>query len=253
MLVDLQTTARRLLADLDGRTPGRSLPDGEITMADAYALQAAVARLREERGEQVIGYKIGCTSAVIQEQLGIQEPIYGRLFDTGCLPSPATLSSADFANLAVEAELAIRLGSDVTASTLDGPAPWKVIESVFPVIELHHFVLRRQVGRGQELVATNGLHAGYVSEVEQNRCDQVDHLALIINDVRDETQTAWTMRSPIAALRWLAARLEESGLRLTRGQIVLAGSPLSLRPVAAGDRIAVEAPPFEVVRAEVIP
>ncbi|MCI0555166.1 MAG: S8 family serine peptidase, partial [Anaerolineae bacterium] len=34
-----------------------------------------------------IGYKVGCTSLAVQEQLGMREPIFGRLFDTGCHPS----------------------------------------------------------------------------------------------------------------------------------------------------------------------
>ena len=75
---------RCLLDDLDDRQPGRSFapPEG-LTTTQAYALQREVGRLREERGENVIGYKIGCTSRAIQAQLGINEPIFGRLFDTG--------------------------------------------------------------------------------------------------------------------------------------------------------------------------
>ena len=63
MVVDLEELARRMLADYDARTPGERLGETiDLTTVQAYALQAEIARLRERRGEAVIGYKIGCTS-----------------------------------------------------------------------------------------------------------------------------------------------------------------------------------------------
>ena len=101
MVVDLQELARRMLADYDARTPGRLFAEPlDLTTAQAYALQAEIARFRGQRGEHVIGYKVGCTSRPIQVQLGVKEPIFGRIFDTGCHPSGVHLSSANYANLA---------------------------------------------------------------------------------------------------------------------------------------------------------
>src|SRR2546428_676692 len=66
-----QELARRMLADFDARTPGQLFGEPlDLTTVQAYALQAEIARLREERGERVIGYKVGCTSAAVQQQLG---------------------------------------------------------------------------------------------------------------------------------------------------------------------------------------
>src|SRR2546423_11515936 len=90
---ELGRWAHDLLADLDARRPGRCfVPPEGLTTPRAYALQHEVVRLREARGERVIGYKIGCTSRVIQAQLGTREPIFGRVFDTGCFPSGSRLS-----------------------------------------------------------------------------------------------------------------------------------------------------------------
>ena len=54
-------------------------------------------------------------------------------------------------------------------------------------------------------------------------------------------------------MRWLATHLAEVGLRLSRGQLILTGSPLNLYPVSPGSRITVEAPPLEKAFAEVGP
>ena len=56
MRVDLVELSRRMLADYGARAQGTR--DGElldVTTNEAYALQAEIARLREHRGERVIG------------------------------------------------------------------------------------------------------------------------------------------------------------------------------------------------------
>src|SRR5947209_175427 len=114
MVDTVQELAQRMLADYDARTPGQLCGEPlDLTTAGAYALQAEIARLRQQRGEKVIGYKVGCTSKRIQVQLGVNEPIFGRLFDTECHPSGVHLSWARYANLAVEGEMAVRLSRDL--------------------------------------------------------------------------------------------------------------------------------------------
>jgi 2-keto-4-pentenoate hydratase len=246
-----------MLADYDARTPGQSIGEPlDLTSVQAYALQGEIVRLREQRGEKVIGYKIGCTSSMIQQQLGIREPIFGRVFDTGQVATGTRLSHARFANLAVEGELAIRLAADLTESSLASDDCRDVIASIVPVIELHHYVLRSPRPCVQELIASNGMHAGFVSAVQASDKPlvRVPCLSLIINDERrDESDHPWTMDGPMASLRWLAARLSEHGVRLKRGQVILTGSPLPLRPVTPGSRVVVEAPPLGTCCVEVGP
>ena len=163
--------AERMLTDYDARTPGQSVGEPpDLTTAQAYALQREIARLRERRGEKVIGYKVGCTSRPIQAQLGVNEPIFGRLFDTECHPSGVHLSSARFANLAVEGEMAVRLSKDLPSKPLSAEECREAIAEVFPVIELHHYVLPGAWPPGQWLIASNGMHAGLVLAEAQSRC-----------------------------------------------------------------------------------
>ncbi len=138
MVADLQELARRMLAGYDARTPGQlfAVPL-DLTTALAYALQTEIARLREERGERVIGYKVGCTSRAIQVQLGVKEPIFGRLFDTECHPSGVHLSTANYNNLAVEGEFAVRLSKDLPVGPLTANECREAIAEVSQVIELH--------------------------------------------------------------------------------------------------------------------
>jgi 2-keto-4-pentenoate hydratase len=256
---ELDGWARDLLADLDARRPGGSFapPEG-LTTTRAYALQRAVVRLREGRGERVIGYKVGCTSRVIQEQLGIREPIFGRIFDTGCFPAGARLSWSRFANLAVEGELAIRLSRDLPARPLAEDEYLEAIGSVFPVIELHHYVLPGDRPSASALIVANGMHAGLVLPEREAPCPgtvpAVRELDVHVDDARvGSTADPWTMGGPAATLRWLSIRLDEWGERLAGGQVILTGSPLPLYAVRPVSRVAVEARPLGRTYAEIDP
>lgn len=259
MVADFQELAERILADYDARTPGQFLAEPlDLTTAQAYALQAEIARLREQRGEKVFGYKVGCKSRPIQVQLAVEEPIFGRLFDTECHPSGARLSFARYANLAVEGEMAVRLSKDLPVGPLTPGDCREAIAEVFPVVELHHYVLPGAWPPGQWLIASNGMHAGFVDAEVQTRCSglaNVAHsLSIRINEVVvGAVEDAASLTGAIESLRWLAGRLAQCGLRLCKGQVILTGSPMKLYPVSPGSRIVVEAPPLGASCVEIDP
>jgi 2-keto-4-pentenoate hydratase len=255
---ELRRAALCILADYDARTPGElfSRPV-DLTIPQSYELQSEIARLREERGEKIIGYKIGCTSKTIQEQLGVSEPIFGRIFDTGCFPSGTRLSYARYANLAVEGELAVRLSKDLAGSSLTEQECRRAIAAVFPVIELHNYVLHEARSPGPELIAGNGMHAGFVLGEESPRCGPsaaVHSICIRINGVRvGAVEGPGAFAGASESLRWLAGRLAGIGLSLGEGQIILTGSPMPLFPVGAGSKIVVEATPQGKSYAEIGP
>ncbi len=248
---ELTTWAARVLDDFDNRQPWRSfVPPAGFSLEQAYGLQSEVARLREERGERVVGYKVGCTSRTIQDQLGIREPIFGRIFDTGCVPARSRLAHSRFVNPAIEGELALRLAYDLPCEPglLTDSACSEAIATVFPVIELHNYVLpvpaALAASAAAALIVSGGMHAGVVlpdheTPFSATTCS-VDGLDVAIDGrIVGTTEAPWTMASPAATLRWLATRLAVSGLPLHRGQIILTGSALPLFPVEPGEEIVV--------------
>jgi len=254
---ELLELARRVLADLDVQKPGRRAGSlAGLPTAEAYVLQQAVATLREQRGETVIGYKVGCTSRAVREQLGVSEPIFGRVFDTGCVSAGSRIRHEVYANLAIEGELAIRLSRDICCGLLSDEEYDSAIASVFPVIELHHYVLPVSGSPVAAMIASSGMHAGLVLPGKETpsagRVPMVTELDVTIHGrLAGRTVEPWTMGDPATTLRWLSTRLAEQDLRLRAGQVILTGSALPLYPVQSGDRVVAEARPLGMSSVEI--
>ena len=80
--VDMDSIAHELLAAY--RT-GKTLPPltstyTGLTVDDAYAIQQRQTDTRTNAGAGIVGFKIGRTSAAMQQQLGVDQPDYGHLF-----------------------------------------------------------------------------------------------------------------------------------------------------------------------------
>ena len=84
MIRDIQKLASRQLYDYRTNNPGSCFKDPEfiLDMSDAYELQAKVTKLRVAEGENIIGYKVGCTGPGTIKQFGMDGPIRGTLFSS---------------------------------------------------------------------------------------------------------------------------------------------------------------------------
>lgn len=235
MFFDLAVLAERQWRDYQARSPGTLFADprANLDLNQAYSLQAAVSKLRVEAGDRVIGYKVGCTGPGTVQQFGMAGPIRGLLYRSEIHQSGATLDSQSFANLAIEGEMALRVGEDGE------------LQAAFPVIELHHFVFRGVRKTLVELVANNGLNAGVVLPPEEWLRSDVHLVApgvldVLINGMVVGGGALWPLAGgAVASFAWLQGHLRDHDLTLSAGDLVLAGTPLGLFPVASGDLVGV--------------
>ena len=69
---DLDIFSNKILEGYDSKNPSMIFKDKiKITNEDALIIQSKVAKLRENRGEEIIGYKIGCVSKDTQKKWGL--------------------------------------------------------------------------------------------------------------------------------------------------------------------------------------
>ena len=110
-----------------------------LDATDSMAIQDAVHELLEAKGYgTVVGTKIGCTTKVMQEYLGMTHPCAGGIFDSTVHHKVGKLNFDTFQHVGVECEIAVALGSRIqaaagphTIATVSG-----AVDAFFPAIEI---------------------------------------------------------------------------------------------------------------------
>ena len=216
--------------------------------AEGYRVQRALHDLMLPVNGALAGYKIGCTSAVMQLYLDIPHPCSGGVFERGIHASGAVLAASDYLRVGVECEIAVRLAADLPPSG----APFThqsvagAIGDYHPAIEIvdDRYVTWETMGAAT-LVADDFFAAGCVLGPPIARAAAPDLLAVngraIINGAEAGHGTgADVLGHPHNALAWLANHLAVEGRGLHAGQIVLTGSLVKTMWLQAGDRVVME-------------
>ena len=165
---DLEFFAIKTLDDYDSKNPSLIFKDKiDITNEEALIIQSNVARLREKRGEEIIGYKIGCISKDTQKKMGFIQPACGYLWKSELYTSGIELNKKDYTNPAMEAEFGVILNRDIKPEISSFDYILESIEGIYPLIEIHNLVFHGNEPYGAELLANNAIHAGVVLGLEK--------------------------------------------------------------------------------------
>ncbi len=241
-------------ARLDG------LPDG-LWPADTdagYAVQDALLADYAAIGEgEIAGWKVALTTPVMQALVGVDQPCEGAILKQRCHASPVRLAAADFVNIGVESEIAVRLNADLDAGGYDRTSIADAVAACMAAIEIVD-------DRGIDymkidaplLIADNSFNFGCVLGPEVADWRGLDLAALtgqmVINDeVAGEGVGGDVMGHPFEALAWLANNLVRRGHPLRAGQVVMTGSIVSTKWLKAGDWIESRIPGLGTARLEV--
>lgn len=239
---EIETAAEALFnAEVNGvQIPILSLAHPEMSMDDAYAVQARLVERKREAGRRIIGWKIGLTSKAMQYALNIDTPDSGILFDDMAFGSGATVPRGRFIEPRVEAEIAFVLkaplqGDDITARDVIAATDY-----VTPALEILDTRIERrdtqtgQVRRIVDTIADNAANAGIVTGIARHAIDAHDlrWVGVIVSrdgDVEETGLGAGVLNDPVESVVWLARRLAAYGLAIEAGHVVLSGS--FVRPV----------------------
>ena len=232
-----RTALRALAADI--------APRDEV---EGYRVQRAVHDLLLPHLGAMVGYKIGCTSAVMQQYLNIDHPCRGGVFAKGVHDSSVALRHNDFVRVGVECEIAVRLGHDLPPSQAPFTAETaaQAIEAYHPAIEIvdERYVDWQTIG-APTLVADDFYAAGCVLGKPVTRSSAPDLLevvgrAIINGNEVNRGTGADVLGHPHNPLAWLANQLAAEGKGLRAGQIVMTGSLVKTIWLNAGDKVTMD-------------
>ena len=224
----LDVYAHKILDDYDAKTPSVIFKDKiSISIEDALRIQLAVTNLREKRGEEVIGYKIGCVSKDTQRKMGFTKPAWGRLWKNELYLDRVTLDKRNFANPAMEAEFGIVLNRDLTPELVNLDYILDSIETIHPIIEIHNLVFNGDPPFGAELLANNAIHAGVVmgKPTKANIKSEITDLKLIFdNEIIDTWSDKKWPHDMLSEVEWLVKEQDKIGNILKKGNLILTGA-----------------------------
>ncbi len=205
----------------------------DLSVQEFYAVHDMVAKKKIARGERAIGYKVGCTSSAIQSQFGLDEPIFGKLFWPHIFNEGKELNWKNYANCAIEPEMVIKISKDLKGEDLPDKALINAIEYISPGIELHNFKFWNVPPTLQELICSNGIHAGLVVGASKSPPDGLSFESEWFKVYKDskmitKAKASEIMGGPLHSLRWLAGKLTERNEILKAGSLVIPGSPVEL-------------------------
>ena len=225
---EIEKFSNKILEDYDNKMPGSIFREKKrINNEDALLIQSNVAKLRESRGEKVIGYKIGCVSKDTQKKMGFKQPASGYLWNTELHKSKAKLSKKDFTNPAMEAEFGVILNRDIKSHKASFDYILQSIEGVYSLIEIHNLVFYGSEPYGAELLANNAIHAGIIIGPETKiPSEKVETDLKLIYD--NEIIDTWTHKiwpnDMLSEIEWLIKEQAKKNNYLKKGNLILTGA-----------------------------
>ena len=241
---DLYFAQQRLSLFVDPAKEMRPRDEGE-----AYALQDKINRRLSALGMGPrVGYKIGCTTPVMQQYLGIFNPCAGEIFGATRTPNHGHLSRDRYRRLGVECEIVAQLSRDIDPSqapfTRESMAA--AVLALAPGIEVVDDRYRDFKAQGvPTLIADNFFNAGFVLGEPIEKWRGLD-LAKIEGSISINGREvgrgdgAMVLGHPLEALVWLANSRASRGLQLRRGQFIFLGSLVETKWLNAGDVVRIE-------------
>lgn len=215
----------------------------ELTIDDAYAISLDFLARRQREGERVVGKKIGVTSKVVQDMLGVDQPDFGFLTDAMQVGNGATvdIARAGLIQPRIEAEIAFVLNRGLQGPGISAADVLDATAAVLPCFEVVDSRIQDWRIRIIDTVADNASCGVFVLGDER-----VDPRTLDLPAVRvcmyknglplSEGLGSAVQGSPLNAVAWLANTLGAYGVALGSGDVILSGSLVPLAPACAGDR-----------------
>jgi 2-keto-4-pentenoate hydratase len=211
-----------------------------LSVDDAYAVQSRNVDRRVAAGAVVCGRKVGLTSRVSQELLGVHEPTFGALLDDMFVDEADEVGLDALVAPRAEAEIAFLMARDLAGPGVTTTRALAAIGGALPAIEVVDSRIVDWRIRLADTVADNASAARVVLGAKITPVVGLDLRLVGVLFSRngspiDSGAGAAVLGNPARCVAWLANRLGALGSGLRAGDVVLPGALHRMVPVRPGD------------------
>lgn len=238
----IEALANRLLAAQDKAQPITQVSNDHpgMSVADGYAVQAALARRWTARGDRITGYKAGLTSQVKMKQIGIDTPSFGILTSAMARPENTEIAISALIHPRVEAEIAFVMKDDLAGLNVTIDEVLDATDFVIPAMEVIDSRYQNFKFDLPSVIADNSSSARYIAGGRPMAPRSLDLRTIgVVMEKNAEVMavgaSAAVLNHPANAISLLVRHLTEMGGHLAAGSYVMTGSITEAIPMAPGD------------------
>ena len=213
-------------AALTGKTIEQLSLTHSFNEQEAYSIQAASIQRRYDRGERLIGLKLGFTSRLKMQQMGVHDMIWGRLTNTMLLEEGDTLAMDNFIHPRAEPEICflVKKKIDRPISLLEAGNYIEAVSAAIEIIDSRYQNFKFSL---EDVIADNCSSAGVVLGKWHPANTPIDNLGMILEVDQKPVHIASSaaiLGDPLRSIVAAARLAVQYGEEIKAGDIILAGA-----------------------------
>ncbi len=213
----------------------------DLSIEEAYSIQERLVEKKIKEGYRILGPKMGLTSRAKMEQMGVEEPIYGYIFDYMAV-AHGELSMNELIHPKVEAEIAFVLGKDIEGPDVTVEDVLAATDYVLPALEIIDSRYKDFKFTLPDVIADNAsssrvFFGNQMRSPENLELDLLGVTLSINGEIKDLGAGAAVLGHPADSVAMLANMLSRKGKKLKKGEIILSGAITGAIMLAVGNSV----------------
>jgi 2-keto-4-pentenoate hydratase len=205
-----------------------------IDVVDAYEIQLINIRRKIAAGAAIRGHKVGLSSPVMQQMMGVDEPDYGHLLDSMVLSQETPIAAGRYCYPRIEVEIGYLLGAPLPGAGCTEEDVLAATEYIVPSLELIDSRITDWRIKLPDTIADNASSAGVIlgqarrtpAELAASGVDLANIDAVLYSGDEEVARgnTSAVLGNPTWCVAWLARKVAGFGVKLEAGHLIIPGS-----------------------------
>ncbi len=201
----------------------------DVTVSEAYDIQMKLVQERLKSGEMIVGRKIGLCAKANQIMFGVDEPIYGHIFNTMVVPEGESVSLSKLVKPVIEAEICFILKEELKGPGVDVAKVLAAAAGVLPAFEIADNRYKEQRKKAPDGISDDSGASMVMLGGQLTPIGGIDLrlIGMVLDKDGEIIATgagAAVLGNPAQAVASLANKLADYGMSIGKGEFIISGS-----------------------------